>query len=164
MGYASYLEDIREAHEALDERAVALRTALADPSTRAAQIKREAQSLLDACERTLKQVDELTDLVSDPHFDLAYEITQLDQEKAELQSEITGLEAKRVRLEGHVRRLEADGKALKEEQKRLKRQIASKDEEFESLLRANPGAAYDAYSTEAHLDEAKPGESSRRRL
>lgn len=159
MGYASYLEDIRER---LDEQAVALRAALEQPSARATEIKREAQSLLDACERTLRQVDELMELVSDPHFDLAYEITELDREKAELQREVTRLGAQRVRLLDHVQRLEDEQKRLKQERKRLASEIALKDEEYESLLRANPAAAYEAYSTPAHLREAKPGESSRR--
>lgn len=157
MGYASYLEDIRER---LDQQAVALRAALQEPSARAAAIKRQAQSLLDACERTLRQVDELTELVSDPHFDLAYEITQLDREKAELQSEIKGLEGQRSGLVDHVRGLEADRKRSKEELKRLESEVALRDKDYESLLRANPAAAYEAYSTPAHMREAKPGDSS----
>jgi len=164
VGYASYLEDIRER---LDQQAVALRAALQEPFTRAAETKRQsaetkrqAQSLLDACERTLRQVDELTELVSDPHFDLAYEITQLDQEKAELQNEIKRLEGQRSGLVDHVRGLEADRKSSKAELKRLKREVALREKDYESLLRANPAAAYEAYSTPVHLREAKPRDSS----
>jgi chromosome segregation ATPase len=156
VGFASYLEDIRER---LDEQAVALRAALLDPSARDAEIKRQAQSLLDACERTLRQVDELTELVSDPHFDLAYEITQLDGEKAELQSEIKKLEVQLSGLVDHVRRLEADRKRFREELKLLKSEIALRDKEYEALLRANPVAAYEAYSTPARMREAKPEDS-----
>jgi chromosome segregation ATPase len=159
MAYASYLEDI---HERLDQQIVGLRTALEDPSVRVAEIKREAQFLLDACERTLRQVDELRELVSDPHFDLAYEITQLDKEKAELQSEIKLLEAERSRLVGHMRTLERDRKSFKRNLKRLESEIALREKEYEALLRENPAAAYEVYSTPAHMREAKPGESSRR--
>ena len=158
MGYASYLEDIRER---IDQQIGVLRAALEDPSARAAELKREAQSLLDACQQTLRQVDELSELVTDPHFDLALEITELDKEKAELQSEINRLEAQRSALHAHVRSLERDRKDLKDERKRLKSQIALKDDEYEALLRENPAAAYEAYSTPAHMRDAKPEESSR---
>jgi chromosome segregation ATPase len=159
MGYASYFEDIRDR---LDERAGALRRALDDGSMPAAEIKRQAQSLLDAWEQTRKEFDELAELARDPHFDLAFEIAELDREKAELQREITGLEVRRVRLQSHNDRLETEGKELKREQKRLRREIAAKDEELEAFVRKNPAAALDAYSTPAHIREGKPGESSER--
>jgi chromosome segregation ATPase len=159
MGYASYLEDIRER---LDQQIATLRAAQHDPAARAEQSNREAQSLLAACEQTLSQVDDLMELVSDPHFDLAYEITQLDKEKADLQSEIKRLNEQRTKLLDHVRRLEGERTSFREQLKRLKSELDTRNEEYESLLLENPAAAYDAYSSPAHMRDAKPGDSSPR--
>src|SRR5687767_12475823 len=104
MGYASYLEDIRDR---LEEAMAGVQTV---SSGMAAEQRRKTQGLLDACKVTLAQIDEFRDLVDDPRFDLAYEIAELDREKAELRKEVTHLVAKRERLLAHVRQLEQTGK------------------------------------------------------
>jgi chromosome segregation ATPase len=139
MGYASYLEDVRNR---LDGAMHELRGA---PAVGAAASRRKTQALLDACQATLDQLDELRTMVDDPRFDLAYEVTQLDREKEELRAEIQELIVRRDRIRSHAARLEGDGKKAKLELKRLRAEIERKDDEYEALLRANPEAAYGRY-------------------
>lgn len=139
MGYASYFEDIRTR---LEEAMLELREV---PDREAEQHRRKTQALLDACQSALDQLNQLREMVDNPRFDLAYEVTQLDREKKELGAEITELTGKRARLLDHVRRLEAEGKQAKLDLKRLQAEIKRKDDEYEALLRANPEAGYERY-------------------
>lgn len=139
VGYASYLEDVRNR---LDEAMHELRDA---PVVGAAVSRKKTEALLEVCQATLDQLDELREMVDDPRFDLAYEVAQLDREKEGLSAEIRGLTVKRDRLREHAARLETDGKNAKLELKRLHAELKHKDDDYEALLRANPDAAYERY-------------------
>jgi chromosome segregation ATPase len=140
LGYASYLE---HAQLRLEEALQALREA---PPTEADKYRRRTQALLEACQAAIERVSELRTMVQDPRFDLAYEVTELDREKAALGAEISQLEDKRQRLLAHAQQLEHDSKRAKMEKTRLEREIARKDAEFEAMARANPAGAYELYS------------------
>ena len=152
MGYASYLEDI---HERLSRDLVSFRRIVEAPDTSGLEAKRKAQSLLNACEGVLKEIERLQELVKDPRFDLAYEVTQLDEERRELEAEISQLKLKRDRALAHAHRLEGESKGLRRKVRRLERESAQKDEQYEKLLRTNPDAAYELYSSEDQIKKGK---------
>jgi chromosome segregation ATPase len=139
MGWVSYLEDItdRLTDDLNRTRATLART----PASDGAHIREEAMALLKACETALSDIRSHLELATDPHFDMAYEITQLDKEKAELEADVKSLTAKKAGLVTEIERLQTESSALKLELKHERRASAQKDRDFDQLAQRNMDAA-----------------------
>ena len=143
MGWVSYLEDITERLsqdlEQFEQRS------RHHESARPA-LRTEIRSLLAACHRALSDIDDHLELATDPTFDMAYEISELDREKRELEGDVERLSLRRTELRSQIERLQKDGKKLKLEVGRLKRKLVASESELNQILSANPDLAYELYT------------------
>lgn len=143
MGWVSYLEDITER---LGQDLETFRELARQRDTSSAQLRSQVQALLRACDTALAEIRSHLELATDPQFDMAYEISQLDKEKAQLEGEVSDLEKRKRRLQGALESLESERKGLKLEVKNLNRRMALKEAELNQLLTQNPDLAYEVYS------------------
>jgi chromosome segregation ATPase len=153
MGWVSYLEDITDR---LTNDLNQYRASLSSSGAGAAELRRQAEGLLIACETALAEISKHLELATDPHFDMAYEITQLDKEKAELEGEIRDLTRRRLGLVDEITRLTSEGGELRQQIKQLERQVLLANQDFDRLAEVNPDAAFDLYTSEEHIRTHKP--------
>ncbi len=144
MGWVSYLEDITER---LTQDLEKYRDLARNTDASSAELRVQVESLLRACDSALDQIQQHLELATDPEFDMAYEINELDKEKAKLEQEISDLQNRRAKLRAEIQRLQSEGKDLKLEAGTLKRTVAMKEEELNRILTENPEVAYEVYSS-----------------
>lgn len=143
MGWVSYLEDITDR---LTQDLEQYRELARSENASSAQGRVQVESLLAACDNALEQIRGHLELATDPEFDMAFEISELDKEKAKLELEVSSLETRRTKLRTEIERLQSEGKSLKLDVRTLQRQISLKEDEMNRILTQNPEIAYEVYS------------------
>lgn len=121
-----------------------------------AVLRSQARALLGACETALQEMRDHLELASDPHFDLAYEVTMLDREKEKLEKELSSLGLQRQKLGDEIQGLQQDRKKLKLELRHQERQRALAERDYEKLASQNFDAAVDVHISQELLREHKP--------
>ncbi|MDF1597621.1 MAG: hypothetical protein P1T08_16200 [Acidimicrobiia bacterium] len=143
MGWVSFLEDISDR---LTDDLHRFREALENPSISSAESLQRSRALLSACEAVLANIEKPLELATDPLFDMAYEISELDREKAKLESDIADMSKRRDRIADELDLLKADRTALRLEKRRLELEKAAEEREWNERLAVNLEAAYELYS------------------
>jgi chromosome segregation ATPase len=151
MGFASYLEDIRDR---LLENVSSINAALEQKN--ASETRAQAKALLVACERVLDSINCHLDIATDPQVNLAFEVTELEGQQRRLQVSVALLEGEKERLRVAIEQLQQDKHTLMVQLKQLRKENRKKDEEFDALAKGNMAAAYDRYTTPERMKKMKP--------
>ena len=155
MGWVSYLEDITDR---LTDDVGRFHDSLTRADLRsAAEVRHQAEVLLRACETALADIRSHLELATDPHFDMAYEITELNKEKAQLEGEIR-TSANDERSSSMKSTDSSPRERTCVRRSAPKANNALKEQDFERLLEASPDAAY-----ESIRPRSTSGTTSRRR-
>ena len=130
MGYASYLEDIRDR---LSDNLQGLRTSLARTEG-SIDIRPHAQSLLTACEQVIADISRHLDMASDPSMDAAAEVFQLREQNSYLLVSIGRLSKENLRLSQDVQQLANCTQELEQENRRHTEDISILQKQNVSVL------------------------------
>lgn len=134
MGFPSYKEDIERAREDLEH----LRRQLDDPNPKG-DPEAHLRALRDACDRIAARFDDLLDLATDPHLQLANEIVALRKDQNDLKSALGSSRASHAQ---EVARLKRSYAALEASHALAKRQAdAEAADKRKDLLRLNEAMA-----------------------
>lgn len=142
MGYASYLENIRELRDHLASLANDFRDQL--PALDSAGVKggHMLRAAISRLESIAEQVTALIELATDPKVDLAYKVGALESQSQALARRVSELEAS-------LQSRDAELKAKRTQVLRLKRDL----QDFED---AKTGAIYDEYVSPEMIKKHKP--------
>jgi len=160
VGFASYLEDIQTAKDALRAEIHAVGVVQTANGTEHRQLAERAASLVRAAERLACAIDSRIEyyltLATDPSVELVDLIETLDRTKRELETEV----AVRTRAVHQLRVTEQElrSKIKQQHQEVLAAKKAARRSEraFERLAAENPAAAYDLYSSAEQIRRHKP--------
>ncbi len=160
MGYASYLEDIRDRlAEDLDLMTRGLKELEesrydgSDASLITGQVQR-ITTIHRQCEALLSEIDRLLDLATAPEVDVAFQLTKAREENQKQKVKYQILYRQLAETDEKLRKAQEENKKIKKELNRLTRKLD--DPRFFK-------AAIDAYSDSDSIEHHKPNEVKKRR-